>query len=78
MGNPNQQDQTQTNKKLDSGGQHKLAPGTTVDPEAEVRENEDASLQDDSYAFEEDTPEDKEFLDVDDRLDFDNDDDFVS
>ncbi len=81
MANPNQQDQPQTGKKLIPGGPQKLAPGVKVDPESQVRENEDASLQDDSYAFDEDTTENEEFHDVDDdegRIDFDNDDDFVS
>lgn len=51
--------------------------------EHEVRENEDASLQDNSYAFDEDNTGDEDFHDVDDdtqdniRIDFDNDEDYV-
>ena len=50
--------------------------------EAQVRENEDASLQDDSYSFDEDNTANEEFHDVDDdsrhdEIDFDNDEDFV-
>lgn len=51
--------------------------------EYEVRENEDASLQDNSYAFDEDNTGDEDFHDVDDdtqdniRIDFDNDEDYV-
>ncbi len=41
--------------------------------EEEVRENEDASLQDDSYAFDEDNTDNEEYHDVD----LDNDEDFV-
>jgi hypothetical protein len=35
-------------------------------PEGEVRENEEASLQDDSYAFDEDNTDNEEYHDVDD------------
>lgn len=74
----------------------KLAPGVTSDDEenagstysknlmnraeSEVRENEDASLQDDTYAFDEDNTDNEEYHDVGDvdaAYDFDNDDDFV-
>ncbi len=34
--------------------------------EAEVRENEDASLQDDTYSFDEDNTDNEEFHDLDD------------
>jgi hypothetical protein len=49
----------------------------------EVRENEDASLQDNSYTFDEDNTGDEEFHDVDDdtqdriKIDFDNDEDYI-
>lgn len=47
----------------------------------EVRENEDASLPDDSYSFDEDNTANEEYHDVDEEdledIDFDNDDDFV-
>ena len=53
--------------------------------EAQVRENEDASLQDDSYSFDEDNTADDDFHDVDEDfrfedidVDFDNDEDFVT
>ena len=47
--------------------------------EAEVRENEDASLQDDTYSFDEDNTDNEEYHDADGAEDFDldNDDDFV-
>lgn len=34
-------------------------------PETQVRENEDASLQDDSYSFDEDNTDNEEFHDAD-------------
>lgn len=34
--------------------------------DAEVRENEDASLQDDTYSFDEDNTDNEEFHDIDD------------
>jgi hypothetical protein len=45
----------------------------------EVRENEDASLQDDSYSFDEANTDNEEYHDADSGEDFDldNDDDFV-
>jgi hypothetical protein len=53
--------------------------------EAQVRENEEASLQDDSYSFDEDNTADEEFHDVDEDfriedtdIDYDNDEDFVT
>lgn len=49
--------------------------------EEEVRENEDASLQDESYAFDEENTDIEEYHDADDSdledFDLDNDDDFV-
>ncbi len=47
--------------------------------EGEVRENEDASLQDDSYSFDEANTDNEEYHDADEVEDFDidNDDDFV-
>jgi hypothetical protein len=47
--------------------------------EQEVRENEDASLQDDSYSFDEANTDNEEYHDADSGEDFDldNDDDFV-
>lgn len=74
----------------------KLAPGVTSDDdsagsvdysenlmnkaEQQVRENEDASLQDDSYSFDEDNTDNEEYHDASDAdasYDFDSDDDFV-
>lgn len=45
----------------------------------EVRENEDASLQDESYSFDEQNTDNEEYHDADgaDDFDLDNDDDFV-
>jgi hypothetical protein len=81
------------NKTLNN--QDKLAKGVTSDddenagetysknlmsrPEAEVRENEDASLQDDTYSFDEANTDNEEYHDADSGEDFDldNDDDFV-
>ncbi len=45
--------------------------------DSEVRENEDASLQDDSYSFDEDNTDNEEYHDVDSDFDPDNSDDFV-
>ena len=48
--------------------------------DAEVRENEDASLQDDTYAFDSDNLGNEDYHDVGDveaDYDFDNDDDFI-
>lgn len=48
--------------------------------DAQVRENEDASLQDDSYAFDEANTDNEEYHDAGDAdasYDYDNDDDFV-
>lgn len=76
----------------------KLAPGVTSDDdqnsgevysenlmdkaEAQVRENENASLQDDSYSFDEANTDNEEYHDVDDDdfedFDIDNDDDFIN
>lgn len=55
------------------------------DAEEEVRENEDASLQDDSYSFDEENTDNEEYHDADDDLntdtdediDFDNDEDYI-
>jgi len=75
--------------------QDKLSKGVTSDAEEndgsvysenlmsksdkEVRENEDASLQDDSYSFDEANTDNEEYHDADgaDDFDLDNDDDFV-
>lgn len=47
--------------------------------DAQVRETEDASLQDDTYSFDEDNTDNEEYHDAGDVEDFDidNDDDFV-
>jgi hypothetical protein len=80
-----------------TGNREKLAPGVTSDDgenagqtysknlmgraESQVRENEDASLQDDTYAFDEDNTDNEDFHDVDDDYagdaDFDATDDFA-
>lgn len=76
--------------------EEKLSPGVTSDDdehagsiysknlmsgaEGEVRENEDSSLQDDSYAFDEANTGSEEYHDADDAgedIDFDNDEDFI-
>lgn len=46
------------------------------DADAEVRANEDASLQDDSYSFDEANTDNEEYHDAD-EIDFDNDEDFI-
>lgn len=50
-----------------------------TEADTEVRENEDASLQDDSYSFDEDNTDNEEYHDVDDATDltdlFESDDD---
>jgi hypothetical protein len=49
-----------------------------ADPDSQVRATEDASLQDDSYSFDESNTDNEEYHDVDDSdFDLDNDDDFV-
>ena len=76
-------------------GREKLSKGVTSDAdenagetysqnlmspaEGEVRENEDASLQDDSYAFDEDNTGSEEYHDADstDDIDLDNYEDFI-
>jgi hypothetical protein len=73
------------NEKLntDEGGESYKTDLMTP-AEHEVRENEDASLQDSSYTFDEDNTGDEEFHDVDDEnygeqnIDFDNDEDYVT
>lgn len=76
-----------------NNAKEKLAKGVTTDDdeqagatysknlmnraETQVRENEDASLQDDTYAFDEDNTENEEYHDAED-IDFDNDDDYIS
>lgn len=74
------------NKELQNG---KLSKGVVADDEksefrknlmsdadAEVRANEDASLQDDSYSFDEANTDNEEYHDAD-EIDYDNDDDFI-
>ncbi len=62
----------------------KLSIGVTEDevhpdPDKQVRETEDASLQDDSYSFDESNTDLEEYHDASDaeEFDLDNDDDFV-
>lgn len=56
---------TQTNHKDQADGKFdKNYSMSSAD--AEVRENEDASLQDDSYSFDEDNTDNEEFHDMDD------------
>jgi hypothetical protein len=72
------------NEKLNTDEEGETFKTDLMTPaEYEVRENEDASLQDNSYAFDEDNTGDEDFHDVDDdtqdniRIDFDNDEDYV-
>ncbi len=75
------------NKAIQNGQNEKLAKGVTSDDEedlmadadSQVRETEDASLQDDTYSFDEDNTDNEEYHDAGDVEDFDidNDDDFV-
>jgi hypothetical protein len=72
------------NKSIQAGQSEKLAAGVSsdeeeADPDEQVRETEDASLQDDSYSFDEDNTGNEEYHDAEDVEDFDidNDDDFV-
>ena len=60
-------------ENLADGGQN------LADAESQVRATEDASLQDDTYSFDEANTDNEEFHDVDDYEDFDmdNDDDYV-
>ena len=59
MPNQNTQRNDQADGKFDKNVKVKNA-------ENEVRENEDASLQDDTYAFDEDNTDNEEFHDLDD------------
>lgn len=49
------------------------------DPDKQVRETEDASLQDSTYSFDESNTDNEEYHDASDaeEIDYDNDDDFV-
>lgn len=59
----------------------KLSPGVMSDAENEVLENEEASLQDDSYSFDESNTGSEEYHDAGEEnsgeLDFDNDQDYI-
>lgn len=66
------QDLTQQGDDTETGGKT-YSKNLMNKAEEEVRENEDASLQDDSYAFDEDNTDNEEYHDVD----LDNDEDFV-
>lgn len=59
----------------------KLSPGVMSDAENEVLENEEASLQDESYSFDEDNTGSEEYHDAggdySGELDFDNDQDYI-
>jgi hypothetical protein len=72
---------TQNNQpsQEESKDPQKLSKGVSVDPETQVRESEDASLQDETYSFDEDNTGIEEYHDAGDADDFDidNDDDFV-
>lgn len=48
-----------------------------LSPEEQVRENEDASLQDDSYSFDSDNTGIEEYHDVDDATEVRGDDDYL-
>ncbi len=82
------------NKSIQNNQTKKLAKGVADDDEnaektdsknlladagAQVRETEDASLQDDTYSFDEENTDNDEYHDAGDVEDFDidNDDDFV-
>lgn len=72
------------NKSIQAGQSEKLAAGVSsdeeeADPDEQVRETEDASLQDDTYSFDEDNTGNEEYHDAEDveDFDFDNEDDFV-
>lgn len=59
----------------------KLSAGVLSDAESEVKENEEASLQDDSYSFDEDNTGNEDYHDAggenSGELDFDHDEDFI-
>ncbi len=59
----------------------KLSSGVMSDAESEVLENEEASLQDDSYSFDEDNTGSEDYHDAggenSGELDFDNDQDYI-
>lgn len=67
------------NAQENSSFKDQLAKGVAKDPEQQVRETEDASLQDDSYSFDEANTDNEEYHDASDadELDLDNDEDFV-
>lgn len=63
----------------DEGSGSTYSKNLISDADAQVRETEDASLQDDTYSFDEDNTDNEEYHDADEVEDFDidNDDDFV-
>ena len=67
-------------KKLEKETE-KLSPGVKTEAESEVLENEEASLQDDSYSFDEDNTGSEDYHDAggenSGELDFDNDQDYI-
>lgn len=74
--NNNQANQENSSFYDQADGQFKDMLKKGVKADQEVRENEDASLQDDSYSFDEDNTDNEEYHDVED-FDPDNSDDFV-
>ncbi len=77
-------DEVTSDQEEESGGEV-YSQNIMEKAEAQVRENEQASLQDDSYSYDEDNTADEEFHDVDEDfrfedsdVDFDNDEDFVT
>jgi hypothetical protein len=76
---PNSGENTSFYDQADGKLNQKLSKGVKADPESEVKENEDASLQDESYSFDEANTDNEEYHDADEFEDFDidNDDDFV-
>lgn len=66
------------NPEIDQEKMRKL----TGEAQSQVRENEDASLQDQSYSFDESNTDDEDFHDIDDPfanedIDFDFDEDYI-
>ncbi len=63
---PNENTQTNHKDQADGKFDKNAVNPNMSDADQEVRENEDASLQDDSYSFDEDNTDNEEFHDMDD------------
>lgn len=75
--NPSEISSDQINPHLKKKRHHELKEEKHSSPEEEVRENEEASLQDDSYSFDSDNTGIEEYHDVDDASEVREDGDYL-